>query len=378
MEPVNVTEPADETESEDVVELIDSADSMEGHARAHKKQRFHPGSNLLAFCLMPFVCLGAFSLPGFRGAMISRLCLFAPNAFFILCGFHLARREKNEPGIYGRTLKRTLRRFLLLSLMLLAGNAAIFGQLGSPGAVIPALLTKRTLFNFFVLCIWPFQFGEPMWFLHSLLYARVLLWGMNRYGLMRHYKPIMFACMLLMLLCGEFSGLIHFRFLGYSHIPANAITRALPYMLLGRWMYQKNLFRIHRSVCIPGFVVGMAAAYIELMFLIQSGYLNYSGHMIGYGLMAFFACCFFLRSRHIKKNIITRFGRSFSWDIYAASSPVALLLIAVTEFLPARAARLAQSYIAVPVYLVCLGFAFAVESFKSRRRQSGGKRAPQQ
>ena len=114
----------------------------------------------------------------------------------------------------------------------------------------------------------------------------------------------------------------------------------------------------------------MVAAYAEMMFLGQAGRLNYTGHMIGLGVMAFSVCGLFLRFTRVKTNIITRFGRSFSWDIYAASSPVMPLLLAAAGFLPVRAAVIVQSLIAVPVYLVCLGLAWALESRKLRSYRS--------
>ena len=91
-----------------------------------------------------------------------------------------------------------------------------------------------------VLCTWPFPVGETIWFIQALLYARVILWFMNKYGLMKHYKKILIVTALLTVFFGEFAGIIRFNFHGYTYIPGNAITRALPYMLLGRFLYEKR------------------------------------------------------------------------------------------------------------------------------------------
>ena len=63
---------------------------------------------------------------------------------------------------------------------------------------------------------------------------------MNKYGLMKHYKKVLIVTALISLFLGEFAGIIRFNFHGYTYIPGNGITRALPYMLLGRFLYEKR------------------------------------------------------------------------------------------------------------------------------------------
>ena len=68
--------------------------------------RSYLGANILKFFLMPFVCFASFGFPGPFGNYVSRLSLFAPIAFYILCGFLSAAHENDDPEIYKRLMKR--------------------------------------------------------------------------------------------------------------------------------------------------------------------------------------------------------------------------------------------------------------------------------
>ena len=96
----------------------------------------------------------------------------------------------------------------------------------------------------------------------------------------------------IMILFGEFAGIIHFNFHGYQYIPGNWLTRALPYMLLGMYLREKlgSLFEIAIWKYIVLFVTGALLSVGEIILLGRLGLLVYEGHMLGYGIMAFSAC----------------------------------------------------------------------------------------
>lgn len=352
--PTAISDEAASTEAaSDESEKASSQDAASGTYR---------GINILKFWLMPFVCFASFGFPGPYGAFVSRLSLFAPIAFYILCGFLLSAKEKDDPDIYKRLMKRSARQFALIFVILVIMNGVLLGATGMFGEAASQIFRKRTLFNIIVLCTWPFPIGETIWFIQSLLYARIILFFMNKYGLMKHYKKVLAATALFAVLFGEFAGIIHFDFHGYTSIPGNAITRAIPYMLLGRLLYEKRdalLTRPSWNYCLA-FLVGIFASIGEIMLLSRIGLLVYTGHMIGYGIMAFSACCLFLKMKDVEKNFFVIHGRSYSWRIYVLSQPVGNLLLLWAGFVAPTFYVLMQVFGGIIVYPVCLAICFGI------------------
>lgn len=320
---------------------------------------YYRGANALKFLLMPFVCIASFGFPGPFGDIVSRFCLFAPIAFYILCGFTLAANEEEEPGIYGRMIGRTVKQFALIFMILIVMNLFLMWLTGSLGSISSLLHSRRSWFNIVVLCTWPFPIGETIWFIQSLLYARIILFIMDRIGLMRHYKIVLIVTALLTVLLGEFAGIIRFHFLGYYYIPGNAITRALPYMLFGRLLYEKRDSLFKRSFWFyrAGFIVGILAALGEMFLLAATGLLIYTGHMIGFGVMAFSACCLFLKKTYPEENFLVMHGRTYPWRIYVLSQPVGNLLVLWGAISSPAFYGVMRTWGGIIVYIVCLGIA---------------------
>ena len=331
--------------------------------------RTYRGANVLKFFLMPFVCFASFGFLGAYGNIVSRLSLFAPIAFYILCGFLSTAKEERHPEIYGKLMKRSAGQFAIVFMILIIMNGILMGITGSFAEIIPMYFTKRILFNAIVMCTWPFQMGETIWFIQSLFYARVILFFMNKYDLMKHYKKVLLATALLTVLFGEFAGIIHFNFHGYTYIPGNAITRALPYMLLGRLIFEKrhSLFARPSWNYYLAFLAGIAAAIAEIIILSRIGRLVYTGHMIGYGIMAFAACCLFLKKTDVhRKNYFYQHGRNYSWRIYVLSQPIGHLLFLFASFVSPGVYLLMNFLGGIIVYLVCLIITFVIEDATSR------------
>lgn len=368
---------------------------------------YNDGLNSLKFWLMPFICLASFPVVGRFMTYVSRLSLFASIAFFILCGFSAAAGEKEEKNLHGRVLKRTALCFIILFAVFLILNfiyffiitfqyrdwknwdyntwknvpssfSYTFLQIRSKLQIDPSVWmgvrkellntlkfmvpSKRELFNFVFLCIWPYRVGQTIWFLQALVYGRIILWLMNKWKLMRFYKILMILTILAMILFGEFAGLIRFNFHGYTCIPGNGITRALPYMLLGRFLYEKK----EKILALPplfyagGFLFGIAAAVGEILILSKTGYLVYSGHIIGYGIMAFCACCFFLKQQTLKKSFSAMHGRNYSRRIYALSQPVGYAILLLTGIFLPSFYDMVSIFAAAITYIICLIIAFFV------------------
>ena len=335
-----------------------SSEEMPAGAERHMT---YPGANILKSFLMPFVCIASFSFPGPYGSYISELSSFAPNAFFILCGFLVAASEKNDPGIYKRVLKRSAWQFALLFGIVIIINELTWLFNGVASGTFQLLTEKEALFDILVLCNWPLLYSSTIWFIQALFYARVILYLMNRSGLMKHYKTVLIITFLLNLLLGEFAGVLHLSFHGHTYIPGNAITRALPYMLLGRFLYEKKdafFSRPSWNYCLA-FIAGILAAIAEIVILTKRDLLVYTGHMIGYGIMAFSVCCLFLKIKNVKMNdvkikFLVMHGRSCSWRIYLLTQPVFFFLQVAGSYLFRHAFYPMMEFSAILVYLICL------------------------
>jgi len=314
------------------------------------------GADRLKLLLMPAVCVLSFGLPGTIGSAVRDLCRAAPLAFYILCGFFVLDEDDDERhGKLLRAIRSTGIFFLVLTLFYLGLNALVFTLQG--GDWLGDVPTKRVLFNFVVLCVWPFQTGECLWFIQSLFYAWVLLWLLDWKGHLPFLMlPLFILTTVLMLLSGEFAGLIKLNLLGYSYIPANAVTRALPYLLLGALLrrHSDRLFLINPLLWGALLILGIVLALAEIMLLSYTGKLVYVGHMIGYGLIAFSLCCIALAHPEEELGAVFRHARCLSRFIYAFHQPVGFFLPLLLTLFGERPASLVLNFGGVAVFAFTL------------------------
>ncbi len=286
------------------------------------------GADRLKLLLMPSVCVLSFGLPGTVGSAVRDLCRAAPLAFYILCGFFvLTEDEEERHQMLRRAIRSTGVFFVALTVLYLCLNALVFALQGVNW--VGDVLTKRVIFNFVVLCVWPFQTGECLWFIQSLFYAWVLLWLLDLRGHLPFLiLPLFLITTAIMLLGGEFAGLIHLNLLGYAYVPANAVTRALPYLLLGALLrrHSERLFLVNPLLWGGLLVLGVVLALAEILLLSFMGKLVYVGHTVGYGLIAFSLCCIALVHPEEELGAVFRHARCFSRFIYAFHQPVGFFL----------------------------------------------------
>ena len=314
------------------------------------------GVDRLKLLLMPLVCVLSFGIPWMVGGIVRDLCRSAPLAFYILCGFFVLTEDEGERH---RKLHRAIRStgifFLVLTLFYLGLNALIFSLQGVDWT--GSILTKRVLFNFVVLCIWPFQTGECLWFIHSLFYAWVLLMLLD---LRRHLPslilPLFLITALLMLFLGEFAGLIRLNFLGYTYIPANAVTRALPYLLLGALLrrHSERLFLTNPMIWGGLVALGIVLAVSETLLLSYTGKLVYTGHTIGYGVTALALCCIALVHPEEELGGMFRHSRCLARFIYAFHQPVGFFLPLLLSVFGEKVASVVLSFGGIAVFVFTL------------------------
>ena len=300
----------------------------------HRRHNYHSTTDILRFFLMPFVFMLFLRLPGKIGTYVSFYSNFVTEAFLIIFGFFalVPDSEKRRKKIRSE-LKQAIKFFAIMFVSYILFNIIYLMYLNSLEYLTSgAFLQKRTIFNFLVLNIWPLPFGNSIWFVQSLVYAYLFFYIGEKIKLYKLYFPIMIILIIFMLVMGEFAAFFGFPHFGYSYIPAGAITRAIPYMLIGMFL-RKNvdkLSKIPRFVYLILFPVGLLLAISEIEILNHIGKLVYPGHTIGFGLMALSLCCFALTKPKEYKNFFSKHGAAHSRRMYAYCQPVSLIIWMIT------------------------------------------------
>lgn len=278
----------------------------------------------LRLILMLFICFWAFGCPEPTG-IVSSLSGFAIPAFFILSGYYVldTKREVRMEKVL-RKIKRSALCFAFVFLFYVLLN-------------VPVLLlnhmvlafSKRMIFNFLVLNLWPLPIGDNIWFIQAMLYAYIVIFILDKLKLMKFYRILLVILFIFMLLTGEFAGVIHFSNpLGYAYIPGNWLTRALPYILLGKLLRdkKKTLMNIKFWKYLIAFVVGGGLVILELYLLSVTNTLRYPGHMIGFAIMAVAVCGLSISIPLGTANRVIHFDSAISGLIYILMNPVFYVL----------------------------------------------------
>lgn len=290
-----------------------------------ESKNYHSSTDILRFLLIPFVFFVLLGFPGKYGGYISIYSNFVAQAFFILYGFFtlVPDKDKRDKKLK-KAFKRSFKFFAIMILSYLALNILYLAYFNAlPSLLNPEFLRKRTFFNFLVLNIWPLPVGNSIWFIQSLVYAYAFFLIAEKIKLNKLYIPILIILIIFTLLTGELAAFFGFPHFGYSYIPAGAFTRAIPYMLIGMFIRSKVdiLSKIPRFTYWILFIVGLLAAIAEIEVLSRIGKLTYTGHTVGFGIMAISLCCFAISRPVIKKNFLSYHGRSYSKRMYAFCQP---------------------------------------------------------
>lgn len=274
----------------------------------------------LRLILMLFICFWAFGCPEPTGTVKS-LSGFAIPAFFVLSGYYVldTKREIRMEKIL-RKIKRSALCFAFVFLFYVVLNVGLMFLIHT----VTITFSKRMLFNFFVLNLWPLPIGDNIWFIQAMLYAYIVIFILDKLKLLKFYRILLVILFVFMLLTGEFSGVIHFNILGYPYIPGNWLTRALPYILLGKLLrdIKEKLMEIKFWKYLIAFVVGGGLVILEIFILVWTGTLRSEAHMIGYTIMVVAVCGLAISIPIGVGNRVVHFDSAISGFIYVFMNPV--------------------------------------------------------
>ena len=333
-----------------------------------------PGLDRVRLLLMLFMCINLVGSQSGFGGLMKTVCGFVPPAFFMLSGYLVLRESEHRSERIGRAIKRSAIVFGIMAVVYFLLNLIFYRLLGV--RIVSAFSSKRFWFNFLVMNVWQFDIGGAIWYVQALLYAYIIIYFLDKWKLLKY--DWLFAAVLLVItvVTGELSGLIRWNWHGYTYIPGNFLTRALPYILLGSMVSRKKakLLRMSSVFYGVGIVVGIVLIFAEALLLAAAEVPGYYGHLIGMGVIAFCVCILTVKNEKVR-GFERLFGLS-RWhinSIYYLCQPVSLLLVTLLSAAGANVMGEGSGYVAVATFLVCLGLAWLSASIgreASRRKDS--------
>ena len=276
-------------------------------------RKYYESIDLLKILLLVLIILSSYTLVNTTGVPVLAMLNFSVGTFYLIFGYFVLRDGEDIAERIKRALIHTAIAFAIAAVVYFALVCLIELIVGGR---VSELFNKRTIFDFVVMNGWQPSIGGNIWIIHAALYALIIFYFLEKWNLLRYDMAIMIGLFVFTVVFGEGAGLIGFNVLGYSYIPGNFLTRAMPYMLLGRIIYRarfrKDFGRIKNWMWAIIFFVGLALTFIEMIGLVNSGRLVYLNHMIGFIPMAIAATMFFLNMKHK-----FRFGKYFADIGYA-------------------------------------------------------------
>lgn len=289
-----------------------------------------PAVKKMRFLLMIFAIIYTYGLQANLTELTGALFSFSFPALYIISGFLVLRQSQDLEKRLLRTIGRTALCFIILFIVYLSLSLIVAEK-----STLAMIATKRFWLDFLLLNICALPIGTTIWFVQALLYAYIFIYVIYKLKLLRLDIYIAAVCLVIAVLSGELSSLIGFRFLGHTFIGGNFLTRALPYILIGCFIYRKreffgNLDFVHH-ICI--FAFGALLAFGEYYLLGIIGKRAYVGHLLGMGIVAVALCLFtfFVIGMELDSDDLRLHSR-FELSIpYYISSPIYTLCMILFE-----------------------------------------------
>lgn len=262
-------------------------------------RKYYESIDFLKVLLLVLIIISSYTLVNTTGLPVLSILNFCVGTFYLLYGYFVLRDGEDINERLKQAIRNTAIAFVIAAVVYFAFVCLL---MLINGGSIAQLFTKQTIFEFFVLNGWAPTLGGNIWIVHAALYALIIFYFMNKWKLLRYDMIIMIVLFIISILFGEGAGLIGFHVRGYNYIPGCFLTRAMPYMLLGRIIYKARFKRDFRKIknwmWAIIFVVGLALTIIEIYLLMSAGRLIYLNHMIGFIPMSIAAVVFFLNLKH--------------------------------------------------------------------------------
>ena len=265
--------------------------------RMKNERHYYPSVKWMRLILIACAILYTYDLYSGFGDLNGVLFGFAFPALYIISGYLVLSDNETTGEKLVRTIKRTALCFGILFTAFLG-----LSLIAEPEVTVILLGSKRFWFNFIVLNVCALPIGSVIWFVQALLYAYIIIYFIYKLKLLNMDILIAGVCLVVTLLTGELAQSIGFHLLGYTYFSGNFLTRALPYILIGRFIHRKmNVFKRMRigSCGIIAFV-GFLLIAAEYFILVLAEHKAYIGHLFGMGLIAIAFCLFGFLNRNRK------------------------------------------------------------------------------
>ena len=320
----------------------------------------HPNIERLRLFLMFCACVNMLGFPTKFGGLIRTLCGFAPIAFFILSGILVLGDPENRRQRIARSIKRTALAFVIMLAAYVGINYLVYRSMGAD--ILPMFKIKQVWINFLAFNTWPFNMGDAIWYVQSLLYAYIIIYFLDLLRLIKLDWLLFAALFLFSIATGELNGIFHFSFMGYNAFPHNFINCALPYVLLGgllartvsRWTY------LHPAFYIGGIALGAGLIVLEPLLLNKFNVPGYYDSLVGMPLIAVSVCLIVLQD--VVQRDINDSGTAALFDfplmrrntnmIYYLFQPVAMVLGFLTIKLGEDVFAAASNYLGLITFVI--------------------------
>lgn len=352
---------------------------------------YRPSIERLRIVLMFFLCINLFGFPSDFGGYVQVISHFVPPAFFLLSGYLVFRKGTTQTARIVRTIKRTAIAFGITVGIYAAVNIIIGFILNGNAAFLEPLKAKKLWFNFLVLNVWPFKIGSIIWYLQALLYAYIILYFLDKWKLLKYDWIIMIVLFVITAFTGEFAGILKIfispKLPTYicgnqpiNYIPGNFLTRALPYILLGKVLRRmmKRLREVKLMWLLLAAFIGICLMFGEAMLLNYFGCTGYYAHLLGMIVTCVAVCIIAFRNNNIDEGIESFFGfkRRHINLIYYICEPIGLCLeiaiISLQNLLPADAIQTFLGWVGIVTFAICFciawAYAYIEKKIKSKKQ----------
>ena len=258
---------------------------------------------------------------------------FAIPALYMISGCLVLRDSPNIEKRILRTIGRTAICFAILFAVYFALSLIVSWE-----TTVATVCSRAFWINFLIFNVWTLPVGSTIWFVQALLYAYIIIYVIYKLKLLRFDIIIAALCLAVTLLTGELASVVGFYFRGRTYIGGNFFTRALPYILIGCFIYRKRDFFGTLKMKYYVLTAGAGAALIaaEYIVLEATGYKYYVGHLLGMGLVAAAVCmfCLFVEGMEFESELfreLSRFEISIPYYICSPLNVLFIYLISMSE-----------------------------------------------